>query len=174
MQNPQSNSLQEPNFLESLYLLIGASWNVTRLQGDSRCESGISLFCKRWSWLDSILPNMRTQGRVQDNELGDRSPRFDSIAGWSAMAVLVGDIQKAGRGSVDGGGWCFFDSFFFNLSCFSLQLRPFSPRISGRATLCSTPSPQGTPTSSSLVTEPKTGDGNTSCSQVTLWSSLSS
>jgi len=57
----------------------------------------------------------------------------------ASLEVLVGDIQKAGRGFVDEGGRCFFDLFFSIFRAFlSIQLRLFSPRISSRAILCST------------------------------------
>ena len=96
-------------------------------------ERNIVVLCKRWSWLDSIS-YMRKQGRVQDNEQGNRSPPFVSIAGWTAMAVLVG-ISKSGRGFLDRGGWCLYAASFRSSIVF-FSASPVSPRLLRLSTRC--------------------------------------
>lgn len=63
---------------------------------------------QRWCWPDEAFPTCGS-GRVQDNDAGNRSPTFISIAGWTAMAVSVG-LSKSGTvfRQVDG---LFFFSF---------------------------------------------------------------
>ena len=70
-----------------------------------------SFALKRRCWLDKAFPTCGG-GRVKDNEAGNRSPPFISIAGWTSHGGVGGAIQKQYGFSTS--GQCFL--FLFSVS----------------------------------------------------------